>query len=357
MALKLNADNPIVRHYDKLIVVVVLIGLAVSLFYLTSAAGPAREREEENYKRQLQNLKPTSAGLEAIDMSSYTAAVQQTRDPLQLGLPDAEQAGFLSPERRLICVVKECQKLIPYKSSECPFCGGKQPQFDIDNPDLDSDGDGIPDRIEIALGLNPNDPSDAKGDLDGDGFTNLEEYLARTDPKDPKSHPALVVLLRVKELRSKPLPLRFSAVNQMPDGAQLVFNQFAPTQRTYWLREGDKIGDTGYVVGALTAKSEERENPNMPGIKQKMDVSTVVVKRLSDNKEVTLTINDKSVKVTDVEAVIVLPLDNTEYTVMEGGSLKVRDEAYRVLSVDSVKTTVTFENEATGQQKVIPKLD
>ena len=357
MALKLNADNPIVRHYDKLIVVVVLIGLAVSLFYLTSAAGPACEREEANYKRQLQSLKPTSSGLEAIDMSSYETAVRQTRDPLQLGLPDAEQAGFLSPERRLICTVKECQKLIPFKASECPFCGGAQPKFDVDNPELDSDGDGIPDRVEIALGLNPNDPADALGDMDGDGFSNLEEYKAGTDPKDPKSHPALVVLLRVKELRGKRLPLLFSAVNQMPDGAQLVFNQIGQTQRTYWVREGDKIGDTGYVVGALTAKSEERENPNMPGIKQKMDVSTVVVKRLSDNKEVTLTINDKSVKITDVEAVIVLPLDNTEYTVVEGGSLKVREETYRVLSVDSVKTTVMIENEATGQQKVIPKLD
>jgi hypothetical protein len=357
VALKLNADNPIARHYDKLIVVVVLIGLAVSLFYLTSAAGPAREREEENYKRQLQNLKPVSASLEAIDMSEYEAAVRQTRSPLQLELPDTQQAGFFAPERRVICVVKECQKLIPYAAENCPFCGGKQPVPREHDLELDSDGDGIPDRVENQLGLNPNDPSDAKGDLDGDGFSNLEEYLAKTDPKDPKSHPALVALLRVKELRGKRLPLLFSAVNKMPDGMQFVFNQIEPTQRTFWVREGDKIGDTGYAAGALTVKSEERENPNMPGIKQRVDVSTVVVKRLSDNKEVTLTINDKGVKVTDVEAVIVLPLDNTEYTVLEGGALKVRDEAYRVLSVDSAKTTVTIENEATGQQKIIPKLD
>ena len=357
MALKLNADNPIVRHYDKLIVVIVLIGLAVSLFYLTSAAGPAREREEENYKRQLQSLKPTSAGLEAISMAAYEAATRQTRDPLQLGLPDVQQAGFLVPERRVICVVKDCQKLIPYSAESCPFCGGEQPIPGKVNPELDSDGDGIPDMIEIQLGLDPNDPSDAKGDLDGDGFTNLEEYLAGTDPKDPKSHPALVLLLRVKELRGKRMPLLFSAVNKMPDGMQLVFNQIEPTRRTYWVREGDKIGDTGFVVGTLTTKEAERENPNMPGIKQKVDVSTVVVKRLSDNKEVTLTINDMSVKVTDVEAIVVLPLDNTEYTVMEGGALKLREETYRVLSVDSVKTTVTIENEATGQQKVIPKLD
>jgi hypothetical protein len=42
---------------------------------------------------------------------------------------------------------------------------------------------------------------------------------------------------------------------------------------------------------------------------------------------------------------------------LEGGTFKVREETYRVLAVDSEKTAVTIENEANGQQKVIPKLD
>jgi hypothetical protein len=42
----------------------------------------------------------------------------------------------------------------------------------------DSDGDGIPDDWELAQGLNGNDPSDASIDSDGDGFSNLEEFLA-----------------------------------------------------------------------------------------------------------------------------------------------------------------------------------
>lgn len=39
----------------------------------------------------------------------------------------------------------------------------------------DSDGDGIPDDIELLLGLNPTNPVDALEDFDGDGLTNLEE--------------------------------------------------------------------------------------------------------------------------------------------------------------------------------------
>ena len=33
----------------------------------------------------------------------------------------------------------------------------------------DSDGDGMPDAFEIAHGFNPNDPTDAAQDADGDG--------------------------------------------------------------------------------------------------------------------------------------------------------------------------------------------
>jgi YVTN family beta-propeller protein len=41
----------------------------------------------------------------------------------------------------------------------------------------DSDGDGIPDDLEIANGLNPNNPVDAEEDADGDGLTNKQELL------------------------------------------------------------------------------------------------------------------------------------------------------------------------------------
>jgi len=52
----------------------------------------------------------------------------------------------------------------------------------------DDDNDGMPDSWEIAHGLNPL-VNDAHLDKDGDGFTNLREYLAGTNPNDPKSVP------------------------------------------------------------------------------------------------------------------------------------------------------------------------
>ncbi len=49
------------------------------------------------------------------------------------------------------------------------------------NGNPDTDGDGIPDAAELLMGLNPNNPADAALDLDADGMTNLQEYLAGTD--------------------------------------------------------------------------------------------------------------------------------------------------------------------------------
>jgi uncharacterized protein (TIGR02597 family) len=51
----------------------------------------------------------------------------------------------------------------------------------------DTDGDGIPDDFETAFNLNPNSAADATMDADGDGFTNLQEFQAGTDPLDPRS--------------------------------------------------------------------------------------------------------------------------------------------------------------------------
>jgi len=56
---------------------------------------------------------------------------------------------------------------------------------------VDTDGDGMPDSWETQYGLNPNNASDASGDLDNDGHTNLEEYQMGWDPADPDSPPPL----------------------------------------------------------------------------------------------------------------------------------------------------------------------
>jgi cyclophilin family peptidyl-prolyl cis-trans isomerase len=84
------------------------------------------------------------------------------------------------------------------------FPGSPQESLDTDldgvgnNQDSDDDNDLIPDEDELELGLNPLNALDAAEDLDGDGFTNLAEYLVGTDLQDPNSNiQTLVLLLRL----------------------------------------------------------------------------------------------------------------------------------------------------------------
>jgi len=63
----------------------------------------------------------------------------------------------------------------------------------------DGDHDGTSDDWERRYGLNGADPSDAAGDLDHDGYTNIEEYCNRTNPTRPEPPPPAFDLARMRE--------------------------------------------------------------------------------------------------------------------------------------------------------------
>ena len=74
-----------------------------------------------------------------------------------------------------------------YKGSKSGLPGLPDSQEDVggweDYPEIhrpanwDTDGDGMPNQWEAQKGLNSNDPTDGAVDSDGDGYTNLEDYL------------------------------------------------------------------------------------------------------------------------------------------------------------------------------------
>jgi len=79
----------------------------------------------------------------------------------------------------------------------------------------DSDGDGMHNSWETAMGLNPGDPSDANGDADGDGFSNRTEYLDGTSAATNGSVPPPVHMLWLTDARD----LTYDATNGQIDVA------------------------------------------------------------------------------------------------------------------------------------------
>jgi hypothetical protein len=104
----------------------------------------------------------------------------------------------------------------------------------------DRDADGMPDDWELANQLDPANPADASLDADGDGSTNLQEFRAGTDPRDPAS----VLKFTDIAMQSPVVRLEFPVVAgkcytvQFQDGAaggswsRLRDFQPAPTNRT-----------------------------------------------------------------------------------------------------------------------------
>ena len=72
----------------------------------------------------------------------------------------------------------------------------------------DSDNDGMPDSWELLYGLNVG-VNDANGDLDGDGVSNLNEYLSGTLPNNASSY------LRLLIVGVGPVTLQFNAASNL----------------------------------------------------------------------------------------------------------------------------------------------
>ena len=89
----------------------------------------------------------------------------------------------------------------------------------------DSDFDGLPDDWELAHGLNPESDADAGADPDGDGLTNLQEYICGTHPREKASRLELTVVRDNDQLE-----LRFQA---QPD-------------RTYSIESRERLENDGW---------------------------------------------------------------------------------------------------------------
>ena len=96
----------------------------------------------------------------------------------------------------------------------------------------------IPNSWWMENHLDPGFADSPQRDPDHDGFSNLEEYLAKTDPNDSKSHPPLISKLMYQKDDSLTWVLRPG----FPDGAKFSFIYADSKGRSNKIPAGGMIG-------------------------------------------------------------------------------------------------------------------
>lgn len=101
------------------------------------------------------------------------------------------KAGATLPKRdavdaRVIEMVRTGQPTVGNGIIDDPAHVGGYPQYTFNPAEVpvDTDKDGMPDSWETQYNLSPDDPADGALDSDGDGYTNVEEYLNGTNPRE-----------------------------------------------------------------------------------------------------------------------------------------------------------------------------
>lgn len=82
-------------------------------------------------------------------------------------------------DERIVADVKARRTRVISDPAEVGGC----PELPVGKALPDADADGLPNDWERRHGFDPDDPRDGAANIDGDGYTNLEEFLNNTDPR------------------------------------------------------------------------------------------------------------------------------------------------------------------------------
>jgi hypothetical protein len=358
VAQKRGIHFSLARHYDKVLAVMVLAALLISLFILARSASEGMEWKRR-YEQGVRSIRPKAPNLEPASIGPYETALRRLRQPQAVRLAFTNEAGVFTPQARVWCV--DCTYPIPFAATDCPYCKFPQPKLTEDVAGvIDSEGKGIPDEwrkrnFNHAFAL-AEDRSRAEDDADEDGFSNLDEWKAGTAPRDPKDHSDWMLLVRYKDMTTRPYPFLFTGVNKMPGGElQMVVNLRVENQRTCWVKRGEQIGKTGLVYSNCIAKVE---TVVIPGVgPQKKTRYEAELFRPADGKHFLLRDNEPNATLEqDVVLTLTLGEKTREYRAAVDGTLEMEGEKYKVgvnLGVDGKPASVVLENVRTAKKTIV----
>ena len=376
-----SKQNFLAAHWDWLVALAGVAALVAAGVFLVPSIIASPEELSGEYSRELNGIRPAHPDVQAANLGVFDEAVQTAKKPPALDVVDPKVASFLGSESRVFCqngdassTKKGCGRPIPAMSETCPFCRIKQK---VEKVEADTDHDGMPNDWEKQYGFNPNDASDAAKDADGDGFTNLEEFTAKTNPKNKLEHPDYLDFLATSgPVQDTKLEFYFKDAQQIRDGFRFTF------QRLVMKNKNSKSTFTATMNGEITtgesdAKFRESSGWKVVGFEKKevdrkiagsqltkkVDASEVEIQRLSDGRKVKLVIvpNPKLYRdrmETALESRIDLAWNRGEgkkLTVAEGNEFELNERKYRVLKLKKANggAELTILDIAAKKEKII----
>ena len=367
----------VAAYYDRIALAIGALALVgAAAFFAIVCQEPAPEEAASDAASAVSRMRPSENGVAAVDMTDYKVAERLLEKPPTVRELTGAGANFLASEGRVLCKNAKCHKAIPSDVKafpECPFCKEKR---EVAAPVvLDADGDGLPDEWEKKFGLNPNDANDADLDKDGDGFTNREEFEAKTDPTDKSSHPDYLDSLKiVLPLKETYMPFVFTKATKIPSGWRCEFyfpglrDDYGHMGRTVTAVIGEEIGKgtknpSGYVLKSFEKKEVKQTRKGMKGMTVAVDVSEVEVERKADQKAVRLVVvSNKKAKPRAVDVQVSLVYErggSRTFDVVQGEEIDLNGEKYRVSEVRAVGkgAKVTLVNVRTNAKRTLTASD
>jgi hypothetical protein len=182
-------------------------------------------------------------------------------------------------------------------------------------------------------------------DPDEDRFSNLEEFVAGTNPVDQDSVPPYYTKLRLKEFISVPFRLIFTG--SPDDGQTFSINTKDRGGRTQFLELGETIKDTPYVLVSYEKKSDVIDDI-------RVDLSELVIENTETKNKITLVAKQEANDPTSFGEFLYL-FDDSTVKVKKEDEFSLPPETERKYKlIDISETGALIKDLETGEQYQIP---
>jgi len=201
----------------------------------------------------------------------------------------------------------------------------------------------IPNTWFVENDLDLSNNNILKLDPDADGFSNLEEFNAKTNPKDKTSTPPSFTKLQLVAFKPVPFRIIFKG-DGGTDGKefQINFKDLKGTGRTQYKKLNEQIADAPYKIVSYTAK------PGPYGVNVKGDLSELKIENTNTRDTLVLKYNEEINDPTSFGEFRNL-LTNEVKTYVKGAEFDIPPDPAKFKLIDIQVDSAQIQDIATGK--------